>query len=361
MGTQRDRPTRAMRVLDAQEKFADYPFDDVLVRRTFGNKKFRGKKLEEARQLAKELISNESQHHEAFVRNFLQTMDRLYPGSGFQSLGFTFFNTDVPNAVTIHVESDGSYGVGLDYGSVSIFSFTFPTLLYSRLNNLENLEWVRALLDIIQIQLLGEHEPSRQRSIVRLAREHEIEAPASRALEMAFRFLIAHELGHIKLGHFENKVATRLSSIGTGTDQDKVSIFDHDSEFAADAWAADALRKVANENPLEQTLACYVPGLIFGIQSLAKEIYEPRTPLARHLMNSHPDPWERAKRLFPINHTAEQSPDPVIRAISDLPKSIATERANPDFNFAAEHVRMTMAAAQLGLLRRVRPWWKFWL
>ena len=334
-----DKPTGAMRVLDAQEKFSDYPFAD---------------------ELTKHLILEQSRHHEGFVRDFLQTMDRLYPGSGFQHLGFAFFNTDVPNAVTIHVERDGSYAVGLDYGSVSLFSFTFPTLLYSRLYNLENLEWVKALLDIIQIQLLDDHEPSRQRSMERLARQHEIEAPASRALEMAFRFLVAHELGHIQLRHFENRAATRLSSIGTGTDQDLVSTFDHDSEFAADTWAAEALRKVASDNPLEQTLACYVPGLIFGIQSLARAIYVPRTPLARHVMNSHPDPWERAQRLLPPNQQAERSPDPVIRAISDLPGLIAQERENPAFKAAAAHVQRQILSGHHLLVRQHRPWWKFW-
>lgn len=328
-----------MRCLDAQETFSDYPF---------------------ANELTKRLLLSQSQNHERFVRDFIHTMDTLYPNSGFRRVGFAFFNTDVPNAVTFHVEVDDSYAIGLDYGSVSLFAFTFPTLLYSRLNNLENLEWVTALLDIIQIQLLEDDGSSKQRSMRRLMREHELEAVSSRALEMTFRFVIGHELAHYHLQHFRNKRATRLNTIGTGTPQDRVSTFDPNSEFEADAWAADALLKFARDNPLKHTLARYIPGLMFGVQSLAWAIYEPRTSLGRHVKDSHPDPWQRAQRLLPQNQQAERSPDPVIQAISDLPGVIAQERGNTAFKAAAAHVRGQILSRRQLLVRQHRPWWRFW-
>ncbi len=361
-----------MFVLEAQEPFARYPIDDELVRRFFKGADLSTKeKMEKAKQLYLKLISKQNQQHEQFVREFLFAMARRYPNSGFETVGFAFFNTDSENAITFHVPQDDSYAIGLDYGMPSIFAFTFPTLLHVKLQGRSNLEWLLALCDIVQRQFyadgrVGEVEArTKERAMKRMIQENYLEKESSQALEMVFKFLIAHELGHIHLGHFKTKKATHLSTVQPGNDNADVSTFDHAAEYEADAFAMQALREIAGDSPIQQTLARHVPSIFFSIFTIAKMLYQPMTPLGRHFNSSHPDSWSRAQRLLPPASEKGNSSDPIIRAISDLPEVIATERNTPEFNSATADIQMRirlMTSAHFAPQSKSagRSWWKFW-
>src|SRR6267378_3329453 len=110
------RPTSAMIALMAQVKFSDYPIEDSLVRKTFKNADLRGKRLEVARELQKDLLMQQNRAHERFVHEFVSEMAQRYPNSGFERFGFTFFNTNSPEAIVLCDDVDDSYAIGLDYG-----------------------------------------------------------------------------------------------------------------------------------------------------------------------------------------------------------------------------------------------------
>ncbi len=343
------RPTRALIALEAQGRFADYPIEDRLVREAFqGAGELQGERLQAARDLLKDLTTRDNRQHEQFVRQFFTDMGGRYPRSGFDRLGFVFFNTDSPDAIALHDREDDSYAIGLDYGMIGLFAFTFTPLLHSRLRNLENLTWVSALVDIVLLQFHGYREGVQRRSYSRMIEGHYLNEVGSLALQMVVKFVLAHELGHIHLGHFKDQQATRLNALGTGGESEEISTFAHAAEYEADAWAAQVLRQLAGPGAVEVALAHYVPAIYFGIFALAKALYVPRTPLGRHIRDAHPDPWQRAQRLLPTDVPGTGAPDPLASAIGDLLGLIAAEGSNSTFAFAADWLRSRLAGLERG-------------
>jgi hypothetical protein len=360
------RPSLAMIALESKGPFSDYPIEDSQVRKMFRNANLTGKgQMDSARDLARDLLMRQNRSHTEAVNEFLKVMAQHYPNSGFERFGFTFFNTNSPVAIVLHHSADDSYAIGLDYGMMSLFAFTFPALLHARLQNLENLTWLTALVDIFQRQFLKPDENAEQREYNRLIQTHYLETPSSFALTMTFQFLIAHELAHTYLGHFKTKEGARVSGVGTGSETEEVCTYSHAQEYEADAWGAAALRQIAGSSPIEQTLARYTPSLYLGIFSLVKMLYVPDTPIGKHLQDSHPDPWDRAQRLLPTDPGEGEPADVMSQAVRDLPRLIATERENPAFQAAALHMKNRFPAAHDAMIRdslrsRKAPWWKFW-
>jgi hypothetical protein len=352
--------------LQSKGAFSEYPIDDSQVRKMFRNANLQGKgQMDVARKLARDLLMRQHEAHLEAANKFLETIAQHYRNSGFERFGFIFFNTNSPNAIVLHNSKDDSYAIGLDYGMMSLFAFTFPVLLHARLQNLENLTWLTALVDIFQRQYLMAEENAQQREVNRLIQTRYLEAPSSLALTMTLQFLIAHELAHTYLGHSSFKEQTRVSGVGTGNENEEVCTYNHAQEYEADAWGAAALRQIAGSSPIEQTLARYIPCLYLGIFSLVKMFYVPDTPIGKHLQDSHPDPWDRAQRLLPTDVSEGESADSICRAVSELPRLIATERENPAFQAAAQHMKMRFPAAHNAMVRdrlhsQKPPWWRFW-
>jgi hypothetical protein len=359
------KKSRALIALEAQGTFAEYPFDPSQMGRSYTRSASVVDRGQEHRDLEQMLIMRQHAGHVKFVRDFLVEMTGRYPGSRFEELGITFFNTDAPNAVVLHDRDDDSYAIGIDYGMIFLFSGVFGTLLHSQLRNIENLNWVLALVDVVLFLFWNQKEGLQQRSHRQLVEQHYLQAVSSRALEMTFKFLVAHELGHIYLGHFRDKQSSRLSAIGVGSDRDEISTFDHDAEFAADAWSARVLRDIAGDSPVEQALARYIPSLYFGVYSLASTMYVARTPLGKYVSDTHPDAWVRSQRLLPTDCEPLASPDSMAQAIADLPRRIATERESESFHAAVADMQIRLYAMTQGISPGTdagprRRWWQFW-
>src|SRR5947207_2099975 len=94
------RPTRATLALKALGKFSEYPITDDQVRGAMPRAgPLEGEQLAKAQDLFQDLMLQENQRHEQYVRDYFLGMSRRHPGSGFDRLGFTFVNTDAPNAI----------------------------------------------------------------------------------------------------------------------------------------------------------------------------------------------------------------------------------------------------------------------
>jgi hypothetical protein len=359
------KKSRALIALEAQGTFAEYPFDPSQMGASYTRLDSAVDRGQECRGLDQKQITQQSAEHVTFVRDFLVEMTGRYPGSRFEELGITFFNTDSPNAIVLHDRDDDSYAIGIDYGMIFLFSGVFGTLLHSQLLNMENLNWVLALVDVVLFLFWNQNEGLQQRSHREFLEQRYLQAVSSRALEMTFKFLVAHELGHIYLGHFRDKQSSRLSAVGTGSDRDEISTFDHDAEFAADAWGAKVLREIAGDSPVEQALARYIPSLYFGIYSLASTMYVARTPLGKYVNDTHPDAWVRSQRLLPTDSEPLTSRDSMAQAIADLPRRIAAERDSESFHAAVADMQirlyaMTQAISPATDARPRRRWWQFW-
>ena len=90
---------------------------------------------------------------------------------------------------------------------------------------------------------------------------------ASHVVRTYMNFTVAHEVGHIVLGHLKGANVGEVSL--TEGRQCRASVLKlQDEEYEADDWAADALFAVAGTDFTEQTLALTAPALSFSLTAL---------------------------------------------------------------------------------------------
>jgi hypothetical protein len=349
-----------MMTLVGQGRFSDYDFDDALVKRVYEGTDLQDKeRLEKAREELRERIMSQNREYEEFVNKILARMSQLYADPRFESVGFTFFNTDIPEAIVLYNKDDDSYAVGVDYGMIAVFQFTFSAFLRAWLNMLGPKGWMQPFLDIFKFQYFGRDEATIARMKSQLSSELRLEHVSPFALPMTFQFVIAHELAHLHLGHFKKNATTRIDVVPSDVASETACVLDREAEFEADAWAAIAVQKMAGRDVIQQMLARHIPSLYLSVLSLVKMLYVPGTSFGKRMEDSHPDAWERAKRLRPKEDGLLLF-DEVTSAIGNMFWAIERERRSRSFRRTVRAVKKRIANAEKPVATHKRPWWKFW-
>jgi hypothetical protein len=300
-------------------------------------------------------------------RQFIGNIAHRLNTARLNRVDFMFLAGDIPEAVTYYVDNDESYAIGLDHSWIILFSTVFSSLLHARLKGEKSLYWVMSLHDTAVMSFANKSSPEIDNRILKRGQEQlYLQGITKKAEETAEQFLIAHELGHIHLNHFQTKKALRIASTDPDTKEDVISRFEQSAEYEADDWAAHLLEQIAGDDPLEKVLAYHVPSIYLGIVALLNQLYVPRDlsiylgifelkkqlfvplgeQLRQKLMDSHPEPWSRAERLEHRIPTDETGPaDPLARALADLRRLLARERTYPPFRAAAAKLRARLEEA----------------
>jgi hypothetical protein len=308
-----------------------------------------------------DVTREEAEHHireimdrENAIRQFIAQSAGLFEGSRFDRVGVVFLATDAPDAVTTYVQKDNSFAIGLDHSMTVLFSVVFSALLDAKIRCDENLTWVMALHDFVLKIFARQSSSAIDQRILERRYAPSIEAYAKEAAAMAERFLVAHELGHIYLGHLHQRRMLLVSLPANADREAELAKFDQNAEFEADEWGARLLRQAAGTDLLSLALASCVPQIYFGIFSMARLLYVPRDVLGKVLRDSHPDPWERTNRLVKCAASDEKKPsasadyNEKLQLLAGLFSAIAFERYDPVFLGAAEVFRRRLA--------EVPPW-----
>jgi hypothetical protein len=120
-------------------------------------------------------------------------------------------------------------------------------------------------------------------------------------LNTAISFTLAHEVAHIVLGHLEGSHAGKLRLRKDGP-QSRVSAMDGvNEELEADAWAAEALFRLAGNDFKKQTLAMSVPALGLCLSAVKRAMTAPATnEIARATDKSHPPEMIRVRQVHSV-------------------------------------------------------------
>ncbi|HEY1376951.1 MAG TPA: hypothetical protein VGF55_09160 [Gemmataceae bacterium] len=211
---------------------------------------------------------------------------------------------DSPNAFTLFDQHDRSYAIGLDPGFWHAICFLYwDAALGQRVNDPRwflvlatktvGWFWVGSSKDWtedadVQVKTILQTAPD----LWSFGRD---------LVNTAISFSVAHEVGHIVLGHLEGPHAgsVRLSEEGPASRASAMESMEQ--ERAADAWAAEALFRWAGDDFKKQTLVLSVPALCFCLSALKSQMTAPATnAIARATANSHPSDMDRAQRLHTL-------------------------------------------------------------
>ena len=214
-------------------------------------------------------------------------------------IAFALVGTESPNAVAIHDANDDSFAIALDPGPVNLFNGVFLAALYAlRSGDLPVLAWT--LRDFVHSIFLNRIVPGFEECQLRLfKRMGSYQSAFGNVGDTMLRFIVAHEMAHIELGHFRQENTPRMKLLPDAKGEEEISAFDHDREFAADAWAVEHLKSSLppTATVIEAAGLRLLPPVFFAIAGLAQELHPPQTPIGRKLSDSHPSPWERGRRL----------------------------------------------------------------
>lgn len=208
---------------------------------------------------------------------------------------FQFVESHTPNGFAAWHPGDNSYAIGIDPALWSSFSvLTLAAILAYDTREPD------ILLGMAQrfARSLFHKSPVRAEDFEELISLMYERAPvlAKQLSELSGPFyvqlLIAHEVGHIVLGHLLETAARRFS-FGDGEKPIPISGMKWEDEFAADTWALDNLLNLAGVDIVQRTLAV-LPVLFFDLLAIVESLHMPETEIARVLRESHPPPRERA-------------------------------------------------------------------
>jgi hypothetical protein len=211
---------------------------------------------------------------------------------------------DSPNAITLFESSDRSYAIGVDPGFWHAMLFLYwDAALGLRVNDPQwflilatktvSWFWVGTSQDWTgdvdaTVKLLQDKAPD----LWSLGRDF---------VNAAILFTIAHEVGHVVLGHVDGSHATSLRLTEDGQETRASAMDDKQLEFDADAWAAEALFRWAGSDFKKQTLVLTVPAVCFSLSALKDEMTVPASnAIAQATADSHPPDIERAQRLHEL-------------------------------------------------------------
>jgi hypothetical protein len=204
-----------------------------------------------------------------------------------------------PYVFAIH-EPDDSYGIGFDEALYDIFAIlTIAALAAFRNKDLEI--YKRFCFHVFQLYFMGPH-PSIIADFEQLAMMYAGSAPPIRAMigdvrDTCTRFILAHEVAHIALGHFKRHKAA-VYNFQPGVQPTEISGFpDYACEFEADAWGADLLLRLAGGNMRSEIAAIQTPPLLMTFLAHIGTLGEGMAILSDRLRACHPPEEERRAKL----------------------------------------------------------------
>jgi hypothetical protein len=248
------------------------------------------------------LMTEQDEQLRTFVMHNVYAIYQVYPDAGLQSVAFDTMMIGWPNAVAIHAP-DGSYGIGMDPRLHSLFSLLYVWAVVAHQTQdfrvfSSGVEGVAgafhgqdlSLVHLEEFKMLHELLAKSAESVREM---HEL------FTEAAVRFLLAHELGHIALGHLTGSTSGSGARLVLADGRDaEISSFDsHAKEYAADSWAFGATLRSCGANYKRQTLAAAAPQLLFVILAFLELHLEPRARLEQLLQTSHPKATDRAAHI----------------------------------------------------------------
>lgn len=211
---------------------------------------------------------------------------------------------DSPNAIALFDPNDRSYAIGIDPGFFHAISILYlNAALGQRVNDPKwflilatktvgwfwvgtSRDWTEDHLELIETVRKGAPD------IWSFSRD---------LVNTAIAFTIAHEVGHIVLGHLDGEHASALRLTDGGRPVRASAMDSTDLEFAADAWAAEALFRWAGDDFKQRTLVLSVPALCFSLSALKAAMTVPATnEIARATADSHPPEIDRAQQVHTI-------------------------------------------------------------
>jgi hypothetical protein len=259
----------------------------------------------------------------AFERELVRDLG-LSAGRDLSEVEVLHVFIDSPNAITLFDHSDRSYAIGVDPGFWHAISFLYwNAALAQRVNDPRwflvlatktvGWFWVGSSKDWTEdantlVDLVKETSPD----LWSLGRE---------LVSTAICFTIAHEVGHIMLGHLEGPHAGSLRLMENGPASRASAMDSKDQELAADAWAAEALFRWAGDDFKKRTLVLSVPALCFCLSALKSEMTVPATnAIARATANSHPPNMVRAQQVHTLarSHATEVAGSDALKHFVEL-------------------------------------------
>jgi hypothetical protein len=253
---------------------------------------------------------NESQHNRAVKAKLIEIGN--FAGLDLRDLAFVEVLLGTPSAYTFRDPNDGSMAIGMDPGYWHMILLSY---LLARMGKQHNDEFWFMGVEYKATQYFYMGQDNGGSELIDYANEIIARSgPGVREMTenfvgAAISMILAHEVGHIALGHVGEGERFRLYP--GSSDKTEASIFqDKRKELEADAWAAECLLGMAGNNFKEKTLAVTVPVLLFWLRAVPPLFLQPSTELGRSETNHYPSNSTRARALQHIaaDHAIEVRP-----------------------------------------------------
>lgn len=271
----------------------------------------------------------------AAVRKYLAQLAERSGDPSIARIGFEFIQCETPNAMSLPVEADGSFAIGLDPGLQSLFTLLFHAARLALYYGEEDF-FIGLACDLVQSHYLGEGVEGLEEKILALDRATGVYDRhwADWGAYVSVCFLVGHEVGHVHLGHFQRHSVEGGVDSATGPSN-------WPSEFDADEWSAKQLIEISNGVSL-RIGACTMPAIFLSVQGMLDDLCEPVNAAAQAQRNSYPPARERAQRLAKIG--AASIPNLAMlpsdmRRLFELPKEMEALRGSARFRSAAARLR----------------------
>jgi hypothetical protein len=252
-----------------------------------------------------------------FERKLVKDLGRL-AGRDLSGVDVQHVFIDSPNAITVFDPNDGSYAIGLDPGFWQAVCFLYwNAALGQRVNDprwflilaTKTVMWFWTGPSTAEPGARERWKKQAVQDINDLISSVREVAPDIFSLSVDFvntaiAFTVAHEVGHIVLGHLEGSQARSLRLPGTDAEIRASAMKNEDEELEADAWAAEMLFRWAADDFKRQQLVLSVPALCFCLSALKAEMTQPASNvIASATADSHPPEMIRARQVHAVART----------------------------------------------------------
>ena len=237
------------------------------------------------------------------VRLTEQAMAAISSASGIDCRGLPveWVHLDSPNALAIHAE-DGGEAIGIDQLVIGQLALIAAAGIAAMARGGDR-SVVRTAETLHRVLRLGHVDETGEQHLLEVQ-----EAVSDFAWmidgfwQTSFEFVLAHEVGHVALGHFDTSNAPLRLMLEDDAQPVEVSCFpSHELEHQADAWALEQVRSIAKQNGTTHgaVLSQTAPAGYFAAAELLETVAGPSTTAGQASVRSHPPPWDRVGRLRP--------------------------------------------------------------